>query len=112
MELAWLPPHVRSLKHVAGSLVVCDDPTVSLVATKRADAGCGVVIRLSSAVSDGRLVHLWFPNDTVRIASLCDACERDLGPLEVREGRALVPISTRLTSVRLVVGGDARSAAE
>jgi hypothetical protein len=111
MELAWLPPHVRPLKHVAGSLVVCDDPSVSFVATKRADAGYGVVVRLSSAVSDGRLVHLWFPNETVRIASLCDACERDLGPLEVREGRALVPISTRLTGVRLVVG-DARSAAE
>jgi hypothetical protein len=112
MELAWLPPEVRSLKHLAGSLVACDDPSVSFVATKRAESGCGVVVRLSSAVSDGRTVRVWLPNDTIRVASLCDACERDLGPLEVRDGRAIVPISARLTSVRLIVGDDARCAAE
>jgi hypothetical protein len=102
LEFAWLPAAHRPLKHLAGSLVRCDDPAVSFAATKRADVGQGVIVRLACAQAAPRIVRVWLTAGDIRAAWQCDACERDLGPLEVIGGRALVPVSSRLTSVRLV----------
>jgi hypothetical protein len=103
LELAWLPPAHRPLKHLAGSLVCCDDPAVSFPATKRADVGPGIIVRLARAQADSRTVRVWLSSREIRSASHCDARERDLGPLEVRGGHALVPLASRLTTIRLVM---------
>jgi hypothetical protein len=102
LEFAWLPAAHKSLKHLAGSLVRCDDPAVSFAATKRADVGQGIIVRLACAQAAPRTVRVWLSAREIRSASLCDACERDLGPLEVVGGRAQVPLTSRLTTVRLV----------
>jgi hypothetical protein len=107
LELAWLPPAHRPLKHLAGSLIRCDDPTVSFPATKRADVGPGIIVRLARAQAAARTVRVWLSAREIHAASHCDACERDLGPLEVDGGRALVPLSSRLTTIRLVTGKGA-----
>lgn len=102
LEVAWLPEMSRPLKHLARSLVSCDDPAVAFAAVKRADAGSGVIVRLSSARACARTVRVWLPSAELDSAARCDALERDLGPLGVHEGRAVVPLDTRLTTVRLV----------
>jgi hypothetical protein len=103
LDLAWLPPAHRALKHLAGSFVRCDDPAISFAATKRADVGAGIIVRLASPQSFARTVRVWLSTSEIGAASRCDACERDLGPLEVDGGHALVPLASRLTTIRLVV---------
>jgi hypothetical protein len=109
LELAWLPAVLRPLKHLAGSLVLCDDPAVTFTAIKRADVGAGVIVRLACAGGSGRTVRVWLKTGDIESASLCDALERDLGAIEVREGRAVVPLASRLVTVRLVVRHRASS---
>ena len=53
---------------------------------------------------DGR-VALSLPGREIAGAWRCDARERDLGPLEVRDGRVELALDGAITSVRLVVGG-------
>jgi hypothetical protein len=111
LELAWLPPAHRPLKHLAGSLVCCDDPSVSFAATKRADVGPGIIVRLARAQAEARTVRVWLAAMEIGAASHCDACERDLAPLEVRGGHAFVPLASRLTTIRLVTRRGAETPA-
>jgi hypothetical protein len=104
LELAWLPPELRAMKRVARLLVRLDDPSVSMTATKRADRGPGIIVRLASTRRASRTVRLWLTSRRIHAASSCDAREEDQAPLAVEEGCALVPLSSRLTSVRLVHG--------
>jgi hypothetical protein len=102
VELSWLPPALRRLKHLAASLIGCDDPAVSFAATKRADVGAGIIVRLSRARASRQTVRVWLTSREIRAASRCDARERDIEPLEVAEGQVLVPLAFRLTSVRIL----------
>jgi hypothetical protein len=103
LENGWLSPAHQRLKEQALSLVCCDDPAVSFAAIKRADAGDGIIVRLTCELRAPRTVRIWIPSRTVRSASLCNAREETLGPLAIESGRVLVPLSTRLTTIRLVV---------
>jgi hypothetical protein len=102
LELAWLPPEVRGMKRLARSLVRCDDAAVSFSAAKRADLGPGIIVRLASEKVCARTVRIWLTSRQIQAAAECDAREVDLGPLEVDGGCALVPLSSRLTTIRLV----------
>lgn len=103
LELAWLPAALRPLKHLAGSLVRCSDPAVSIAAVKRADVGLGVIVRLASAGRSERMLRVWLTSHDVESASLCDARECDLEPLVVNDGQVLVALPSRLVTLRLVV---------
>ncbi len=103
LDLAWLPAALRPLKHLAGSLVLCDDPAVAFVALKRADVGPGVIVRLVCNGASERSVRVWLRSREIASASRCDALERDLEPIEVIGGRAVVPMACRLVTVRLVL---------
>lgn len=102
LERAWLPPEDRELKEHAASLARCDDPSVSFPAFKRADVGEGVIVRLACELHAPRTVRLWLPALAVKRAFLCDAREVDFESLELEAGRVLVPLRSRLTTVRLV----------
>jgi hypothetical protein len=102
LERAWLPLAQRRLKDYATSLVRCDDAAVSFAAVKRADAGVGVIVRLARDLGAPRSVRVWVPSQTIWGAFLCDAREKNLGPLEVVGGRVIVPLKSRLTTVRVV----------
>ncbi|HUB10245.1 MAG TPA: hypothetical protein VMB50_24790, partial [Myxococcales bacterium] len=104
IHLAWYPPEQRQLRQFADALVSCDDPAVSIAASKRADVGRGVIVRLAGPPRSPRTVRLGLPSREVQAAFLCNAREQDLRRLEVQDGRALVPVASRLTSVRLVLG--------
>lgn len=103
LEIAWLPDEIHDAKRFARTLVRCDDAAVSFSAIKRADVGPGVVVRLVHEHPSGRIARVTIPSRPIVAASLCDARERDLGPLEVVDGEARVEISRRLTSIRLVL---------
>jgi hypothetical protein len=106
LEVAWFPIDQRHLKHLARRLVRSDDPTVWFPAMKRADVGRGVVVRLCRercACAADQPVRLWIVDRPIKAAWRCDALERDLETLELEEGRAVVPVGSRLTSVRLLL---------
>jgi hypothetical protein len=105
LEIGWLPVGQRLLKAYADSRVECDDPDVSVVAVKRADVGAGVIVRLMREELAPRTAHLEIVASAGRIwgAFRCDAREEDDEPLAIADGRALVPLRARLTTVRLIV---------
>jgi hypothetical protein len=55
-------------------------------------------------------VRVWLAAGEIGAAAHCDARERDLGPLEVRGGHAIVPLASRLTTIRLVRSSIASTA--
>ena len=102
LDSGWLPAALRPLRAAARSLVACDDSGVSILAFKRADVGEGIIVRVLDENRSARTVALGLPSTEVRAAARCDARELDLEPLMIEGGRALVPLSSRLTTVRLV----------
>jgi hypothetical protein len=105
LQLVWFPEELHAVKRFARSLVRCDDPGVSFSAIKRADVGPGIVARLACERPSGKTVRVSLATGEVEAAALCDARERDLGPLDVVDGQARVTVSRRLTSVRLIRRG-------
>jgi hypothetical protein len=91
------------LKAYAASLVRCDDPAVSFAAVKRADVGVGIVARLACELRAPRPVCVWIPSQVIGSAFLCDAREQNLESLDLEGDRVIVPLKSRLTTVRLVV---------
>lgn len=90
----------RALTAHADTLVSCDVPEVTVSAVKAAHRGEGLVVRLEAARP--ARVRLRLAAGAVDAAALCDARERDLAPLVVEDGAALVPVTYAITSVRLV----------
>jgi hypothetical protein len=111
LELAWLPDDMHAMKRWARTLVQCSDTDVSFSAIKRADVGDGVIVRLVHEHPCGKRVGLAVSGRNVVGAALCDARERDLGPLEVAGGEARVDILQRLTTVRLQIAPERSEAA-
>jgi hypothetical protein len=102
LRRAWLPPAQRPLEEHAETLTCCDDPAASIVAVKRADVGPGVIVRLACPLRAQRTVRLWTPSHEVARAYIASSREENIEPLTVEGGAALVPITSRLTTVRLV----------
>jgi hypothetical protein len=107
-----LPHHVRralraamfglneaDLDELANSVVVVDRDDVQVTALKPAFSGEGVVVRLASFAEKVIDVTVWCPSRPIRTATLCDACERKLRSLEVRDGCLVVPMPYALASV-------------
>lgn len=102
VDLAWFPPAQQALRTLADSFVRVDDPSVSITAVKRADVGEGLIVRAVDEARAPRTVRLRLASAEIRAAATCDARERDLAPLAVEGGQALLPLSSRLTTVRLI----------
>jgi len=102
---AWLPHEERRLKLIADAFVLCDDPEVSLAAVKRADVGCGVIVRLVRESPEPRHVRIWVGRELGRIeaAHRCDAREEDSDALVVEDGTVRVELRSRLTTLRLLL---------
>jgi hypothetical protein len=103
MQFHWVPEAARPLERKVNGLVQCDDPSVTFSAMKRAEDGVGVILRLVREGHLPKVVRVWVPSKEIWGAFRCDAREENREPLEIEQGRVVVPLSTRLTSVRLVV---------
>jgi alpha-mannosidase len=99
LEAAWRdyaePPRVR--------LFACDDPAVSIVATKPADDGNGVIVRVRECDGAGRRVDLHC-GGRMREASPVDECERPVaGDVRVEgERMSFVLPASSLRSFRVL----------
>ncbi len=75
-----------------------------MTAIKPASRGEGVIVRLFSPSlpeSDVMVTAQYF---TITDAFLCDARERDLGPLELRDGTVKLPMPGTIATIRLLIG--------
>lgn len=101
LELHWLPERHRAASEHADELVQCDTAGVSIKAVKRSGLG-DVMIRLYREAPPGNQVRVWLKDRDIVEAWTCDALERHLQPLTIEAGgRVVVPLSGRLTSIRL-----------
>jgi len=91
-------PHVR---RPVTDLVTTDIPSVRVTAVKPASRGEGVIVRLVSPLGPETPVHVRSDRLPIARATLCDARERDLAPLEVTDGAVRVPMAGTIATVRL-----------
>jgi hypothetical protein len=88
--------------------VTVDDDDTEVLTVKPADRGDGVIVRLRSwGASDDEVRRVGVGFDAsvgavVTRAWRCDSNERDVAPLAVVDGGAIVDVDRLLTSVRLV----------
>lgn len=103
MERYW-QSHLQHFTDTVIEAIRCDDPAVAVVASKRADQGLGVIVRLSRENTAATTVRLSLPTGAVLYAMRCDGREQDIESLEVKDGCAVITLRHRLTSVRLIAG--------
>ena len=102
LELHWLPDLHRSAFEHAEGLVCCDHESVKINAARRSGPAGEVTLRLYRAQPLENPVRVWIPERQVRLAWACDALDRPLRQLVVEPGgRVVVPLTARLTSVRI-----------
>jgi hypothetical protein len=82
--------------------VTTDCPDVDVAAVKYADRGDGVVVRLRTGARVSAPVAVRVRGRPVTAAFECDARERDLAPVVVRDGAAMLAIDGPIITVRLL----------
>jgi len=87
---------------LANSIVTTDSPDVRVAAIKPASRGEGIIVRLCASVVPESKVVVSTRDLSVARAFLCDARERDLGPLDVRDGTITVTMRGTIASIRLL----------
>lgn len=98
----WDDPKRTVLRNLADSIVTTDCPDVRVTAVKPASRGEGIIVRLYTPALPASPVVVTVHHFTVTGAFLCDARERDLGPLEVRDGTVRVAMPGTITTLRLL----------
>ncbi|MBN2028400.1 MAG: hypothetical protein JW854_16745, partial [Actinobacteria bacterium] len=93
-------PHSRQQESGDG-MCDLDNDDVWVLAAKRAMRGGGLIVRLYSPAPSGGEVSVALRDKRITGAVLCDARERDLAELQVTDGRALVPWSCSIITLRL-----------
>lgn len=104
MDSPWSAgPEERALRRMAGQVVAVDNPAVNVIAVKPASRGQGIIVRLYSPRLPASPVTVTLRAFQAEHAYLCDARERDLGPLEVRDGAVRVAMPGTIATIRLLL---------
>ncbi|MGC9334137.1 MAG: hypothetical protein ACP5JJ_08320 [Anaerolineae bacterium] len=98
----WADPALTCLRQIADGQVDVDRPDVWVMANKPARRGKGRILRLYTLAAPGRAVTLRSAHQRIEEAYLCDVRERDIRPLEVRDGAVHLDLAGTITSVRLI----------
>ncbi len=85
------------------SIVTVDSPDVKVSAVKPASRGDGIIIRLTAPIRPKTGIVVSIAHLEVDGASLCDARERDLEPLEVQDGRVHLIMKGTVATIRLSI---------
>lgn len=100
LELHWLPEVHRAASEHADELVRCDNDAVTIRAMKRSGDAGDVTVRLYREQPLKAPVRVWLHQRRVASAWTCDALDRRLQALSIDpDGRVVVPLTSRLTSV-------------
>ena len=102
MGECWDSSNSTALRAAVFSVVKPNRADVWVTAVKPASRGDGVIVRLYTLSSPGEPVAVTFQNHDVKGAFLCDARERDINLLEVRNGSALLIMPGTIATLRLV----------
>jgi hypothetical protein len=97
----WQRDGHEDLRRRTAALVTTDRPDVFVTALKSASRGEGLIVRLQTFAQTGARVTLTLKGHELQAASLCDARERDLRPLEVHESTVELMMPGTLATVRL-----------
>lgn len=96
------------LRAVAASVVTVEGcretpPAVAVSAVKQAFRGEGLIVRLSALEVPNETISVGLRARTITAAFLCDARERDLEPLFIRNNRAYLTMPGSIGTVRLLI---------
>ncbi len=97
----WHRDGDEGLRVRTAALVTTDRPDVFVAAVKQAWRGEGLIVRLQSFALSEAPVTLNLAGSRVKTATLCDARERDLEPLAVRDGTVVLRMPGTMATVRL-----------
>lgn len=100
----WDNSDKERLRSLAASIITTDCPYVWVTAIKTASRGEGVIVRLYAHSLPESDVMITAHHFTITEAFLCDAHERDLGPLEVLDGVVRVAMPGTVATIRLLLG--------
>ena len=96
-----MPEDHRAASEHAEALVQCDHDRVMIKSVRRSGSDGGMTVRLYREDPLAGPVRVWLKERGVRSAWICDALDRQLQSLTVEpDGRVVVPLTSRLTSVR------------
>jgi alpha-mannosidase len=98
----WVDASRAHLRQIAEEQVNLDRADVWVMADKPATRGRGRILRLYTPSGLHQPVVVTIPGQEIKIAYLCDARERDLEPLEVRDGRAHLNLPGTISTIRLI----------
>ena len=99
----WDDAERAALHNLADSIVTTDCPDVRVMAVKPATRGeGGGIVRLYTHALPESPVMVTAHHFTVTGAFLCDARERDLGPLEVQDSTVRVAMPGTIATIRLL----------
>ncbi len=90
--------------HIVDSLVTVDSPDVRVTVVKPASRGEGIIIRLYASFIPAVGVVVEAPSLEISRAFLCDARERDLEALELRDGRVCLKMKGNIATIRVLTG--------
>lgn len=99
----WDTTGRAELRSLAAAAVTTDRPEVVITAVKPASRGEGLIVRLSTLTWFGSPVNITIRDRHLKAAFLCDARERNLGPLQVQGQTARLVMPGSIATVRLVI---------
>lgn len=98
----WDTSGKAELHELAASVITINRPDVFVTAVKPASRGEGIIVRLFTFTSFGVPVKVTAHGHPLNAAFLCDARERDLGPLEVSGQSARLKMPGAFATIRLL----------
>lgn len=76
---------------------------VRIIAFKNAHRGVGFILRLRAYQIPQSPVTIHLPQRPIKAASLCDARERDLKSVKVKNGKITLSLTDTITTLRLIL---------
>jgi hypothetical protein len=108
----WADPADTCLRQLAEGQIRTNRTDVWVGANKPASRGRGRIVRLYTVSAPHQVVILHSIHRKIKKAYLCDARERDIRSLEVRDGIAHVTLPGTITTVRLIADPEKPSEQE
>ena len=108
----WADPAQACLRRLAEGQIRTNRADVRVRANKPALRGTGRIVRLTTLTAPHQPVTVRCMDREIQEAYLCDTRERDIRPLEVRDGVARVTLPGTITTIRLIVAPEKPSRQE
>ena len=100
----WEDSQRPLLSSLVAAIVTTDCLDIQVMAVKPASRGEGVIVRLYTPTLPKLPLVVNAHHFMVREAFLCDARERDLKPLEVKDGNVIVKMPGAVATIRMLFG--------